>query len=119
MLYAIDLYRLTVTPAFRPIATFTLSFVKTAPNKHQVQDAIHKTINELSKQIEQAEKDDEDGIAAMEPQNKLEIALRAMEIIKNTDWKFPVPTTTQPVDVAKIQIGSIKFEVEEVWIEEP
>ena len=112
MIYAIDLHRVTITPACRPQEPYKMAFVKTPPHKCFVVGALTMTVHELEKDVTRFT-DDENEVALWDAQHDLDCAKLAKEIVSAAE--FETPAGIVAVRVAGTQIGTIKFEKEEVW----
>jgi len=113
MIYAIDLHRVTITPACRPREPYKLAFAKTTPHRAFVIEALTMTISELNGRIgRMTDLVDEPELGSL--QHDLDCAKLAREIISAAP-DYGTPSSPVAVIVAGTQIGTLKFEKEEVW----
>jgi hypothetical protein len=112
--YAVDLHRVTFTPACRPKVKFTVSHVEHFPTKQELLTAIDCCADNARKELRDAEKE-EDEIGVDRIGSEIDDIRLIRELIQyaNIPVKHAGPLAVQ---IAGTQIGTINFQIEEVWV---
>lgn len=117
-MYAVDLYTLTIRPNCRGIEPLSIAFVNTLPWRQDVLKCLGMAKFELEKRREIADKEG-DEILASNLGDDVDRHKLAIEIItadadiqnyKATEYLAP-----RAIEVARVQIGTIIWSVDEVW----
>lgn len=116
-MYVVDLYTLTIRPIARGVEELSLSFVDKMPWKQDIIRCLDSQWHELVKRQEAAVAADDEILAANLgdeiEQHNLCLAIIKADAIDN--YKATEYLAPRPIDVAKVQIGTIIWSVDEVW----